>query len=157
MTDDAISSALTREHDEIDSGIKTFIESLDDGSVRSAAMTSVLDALRRHIYLEEAILFPPIRDAGVVMPIFVMLREHGELWRTMDTLAALLADGADAGILGDTCRHLLDQLAEHNAKEEPIIYPHADVDLPPDTRAELEVFITGGATPQGWVCEQGPR
>lgn len=47
--------------------------------------------LRRYIYLEEAFVFPPIRKAGMIMPIFVMTREHGELWRTTDFLADLLA------------------------------------------------------------------
>ncbi|UXA07880.1 hemerythrin domain-containing protein [Mycobacterium sp. SMC-2] len=154
MADPVLSAALEREHYEIDSQIEDFIRELDGGSVRADALTVALDALRRHIYLEETLLFPPIREAGMVMPIFVMMREHGELWQTMDTLTRLLAEGADGRQLEHTCRQLLDQLQRHNSKEEPIIYPHADTDLPPQASAELSRFIRTGRTPEGWVCQQ---
>ncbi|GJO38526.1 hemerythrin [Mycobacterium marinum] len=149
----ALSSALKREHREIDSGIEVFLEKLDCGSVQSELLTPALEALRRHIYLEEVFLFPPIREAGMVMPIFVMLREHGELWRTMDTLVDLLAEGKDRQRLADTCDQVMEQLHQHNSKEEPIIYPHADTDLPLQISAELTRFIQTGRTPDGWVCQ----
>lgn len=148
----ALSAALKREHREIDSGIEAFLEKLDCGSVQPELLTAALEALHRHIYLEEVFLFPPMREAGMVMPIFVMLREHGELWRTMDTLVDLLAEGNDRQRLADTCDQLMEQLHQHNSKEEPIIYPHADTDLPVQISAELTRFIQTGRTPDGWVC-----
>lgn len=154
MPDLALSAALKNEHREIDSGIKTFVEKLDCGSVQPEPLTAALEALRRHIYIEEVFLFPPIREAGMVMPIFVMMREHGELWHTMDALTDLLDDGTDNGRLRDTCSQLLDQLEQHNSKEEPVIYPHADGDVPPQTSAELARFIESGRTPDGWVCQR---
>ncbi len=54
-----LSDDLTREHREIDSAIETFIEKLDCGSVQHELLAETLEALRRHIYLEEVILFPP--------------------------------------------------------------------------------------------------
>jgi len=152
MSNLAVAAALQREHREIDGGIEAFIDKLDCGSVQSELLTAVLEALRRHIYLEEVLLFPPIREAGMVMPILVMLREHGQLWRTMNTLTDQLFDGTDIPLLRDTCSQLLDQLHQHNSKEEPVIYPHADADLPPQTSAELTRFIQTGRTPDGWVC-----
>ncbi|MGH3555051.1 MAG: hemerythrin domain-containing protein, partial [Mycobacterium sp.] len=86
MPDEVLSVVLERQHREIDSGISTFIEKIDAGSVQPELLAAALEALRRHLYLEEIFLFPPIREAGMVMPIFVMMREHGELWRTMCTL-----------------------------------------------------------------------
>jgi regulator of cell morphogenesis and NO signaling len=154
VPDLALSAALKNEHREIDSGIQTFVEKLDCGSVQPEPLTAALEALRRHIYIEEVFLFPPIREAGMVMPIFVMMREHGELWHTMDALTDLLDDGTDNGRLRDTCSQLLDQLEQHNSKEEPVIYPHADADVPPQTSAELARFIESGRTPDGWVCQR---
>jgi regulator of cell morphogenesis and NO signaling len=130
---------------------------LEYGSVQPEPLTAALEALRRHIYLEEVFLFPPVREAGMVMPIFVMMREHGELWRTMDVLTDLLADGKDRRRLGYTCRQLLDQLGQHNSKEEPVIYPRSDTDLPAPTSAELTRFIETGRTPDGWVCRHAGR
>lgn len=157
MTDGVLSILLEREHHEIDSGIETFIEKLDGGCVQPEPLSAVLEALRRHIYLEETFLFPPIREAGMVMPIFVMLREHGELWRTMGALTDLVVDGADSEQLRATCRQLLGQLEQHNSKEEPILYPHADTDIPAQVSAELARFIETGRTPDGWVCRQAGR
>ncbi len=157
MTDGVLSILLEREHHEIDSGMETFIEKLDGGCVQPEPLSAVLEALRRHIYLEETFLFPPIREAGMVMPIFVMLREHGELWRTMGALTDLVVDRADSEQLRATCRQLLGQLEQHNSKEEPILYPHADTDIPAQVSAELTRFIETGRTPDGWVCRQAGR
>lgn len=146
--------ALEREHREIDAGIEAFMEKLGQGSVAPELLTAAFDQLRRHIYAEEVLMFPPIREAGLVMPVFVMMREHGELWHTMDTLTELLAaEPTDVQGLVDGCARLLAQLNEHNTKEEPIVYPHIDTDLPMQTRAELTRFIEAGQTPDGWVCQ----
>lgn len=154
MTGTTVSAELTREHREIDDAIAAFLEKLDGGSVQGELLTDTLEALRRHIYLEEVFLFPPLREAGIVMPIFVMMREHGQLWHTMAALDDLLADGNGSQRLRDTCTQLLDQLHQHNSKEEPVIYPNADTDLPPQTSAELTRFIETGHTPKGWMCQQ---
>ncbi|WP_375481329.1 hemerythrin domain-containing protein [uncultured Mycobacterium sp.] len=148
---------MEREHREIDGGIEAFVEKLDRGSIQPEPLTAALDALRRHIYIEEVFLFPPVRDAGLAMPVFVMLREHGELWQTMDALADLLAAGTDSERLRDACLKLLDQLNRHNSKEEPVIYPHADADLTPQVRAQAVRFIENGRFPKGWVCQQADR
>lgn len=148
----ALDVALEREHHEIDRAIETFVEGLPDGSARPDLLIAALETLRRHIYLEESMLFPPIREAGMTMPIFVMMREHGELWRTMDALATLLAGDADIGSLKDACGLLLAQLHQHNSKEEPIVYSHIDTDLPAQARAELSRFLETGQMPDGWLC-----
>jgi hemerythrin-like domain-containing protein len=155
MPDGELSAVLTHEHGEIDRGIESFIEKLNSGHVESEPLTLTLELLRRHIYLEETFLFPALREAtGMTMPIFVMLREHGELWRTMDVLVDLLGESADLEALRDTCHRLLGQLEQHNSKEEPIIYPHADTDLPEQVGGELTRFIDSGRIPHGWVCQQ---
>lgn len=142
----ALADALTAEHRAIDVGIEAFIGDAGDPQPLRDAML----ALRRHIYLEEAFLFPPLKSS-MMMPIFVMLREHGELWRAMDDVDAAVAAGEDADA---KCRDLLVLLDEHNKKEEPIIYPRADADLDDDVRAELTDFLREGTYPDGWVCEQ---
>ncbi|HEX7740547.1 MAG TPA: hemerythrin domain-containing protein [Marmoricola sp.] len=149
-----LAEALTLEHREIDRGIEEFVEALDRGAVEPAPLLGSIEALRRHIYLEEAFLFPPVRQAGLMMPVMVMLREHGELWRQMDAVTDLVdGAGADSSAIESKCRELLAMLDQHNMKEEPIIYPHADADLPTESSAELRAFLEAGSTPDGWVCE----
>lgn len=156
MAEETLSGALEREHHEIDGGIEAFLEKLDAGSVQPEPLTAALDQLRRHIYIEERLLFPPIRQGGLVMPIFVMIREHGEIWATMDALTDQLAAGADPDQLRQTGRQLLSQLEQHNGKEEPVIYPHADAGLSAAAGAELAEFIADGLMPDSWVCEKAP-
>lgn len=166
MPNISLSGALIREHRNIDAGIETFIANLEHGTVDPEPLLSAFEALRRHIYLEEAFLFPPIRQAGVLMPVLVMVREHGSLWQLMNTITALLEDhdsarSVDSQIADDdvasTCRVLLAQLEQHNSKEEPIIYPHADKDLSAEATTTLAEFLRTGSTPQGWICEAAPR
>lgn len=154
MLTETLAAALEREHREIDGGIESFINQLTGGRLQAQPLVDALQALRRHIYLEEVFLFPPLRETGMVMPIFVMMREHGQLWRTMQALTELLDGGADRERLLMLCRDLLAQLELHNSKEEPVIYPRADIDLPNQTRTELAQFIDTGNTPEGWVCQQ---
>jgi iron-sulfur cluster repair protein YtfE (RIC family) len=157
MPDELLSVALKREHHEIDCAIAAFIDQLDGGRVQPELLSVAMEALRRHIYLEETILFPPIRELGMTMPIFVMMREHGELWRAIDGLTDLIAETTDTELLRDAGHRLLGQLEQHNVKEEPILYPHADTDLPAQVSAELARFIDTGRIPDGWVCQQAGK
>lgn len=152
MTTTNLADLLTREHRDIDGGIERFVAGLDRGAADPEPLLSAFAALRRHIYLEETFLFPPLRQGGMAMPIMVMQREHGTLWRLMDSLAALLAADGSAAELEPGCRQLLAELDRHNGKEEPVIYPHADAGLPGETAAELAEFLRTGSTPDGWVC-----
>jgi hemerythrin-like domain-containing protein len=147
-----LSALLTREHRAIDAGIEAFMSGLDAGTARPESLHAALQTLRRHIYLEETLLFPPIRAGGMAMPVFVMLREHGALWRTMDELTDLIAADADPDVIRKTCRNLLEQLDQHNGKEEPVIYTHADAELPEPLEAEVAQFLADGQMPPGWVC-----
>jgi hypothetical protein len=149
-----LADALEREHREIDGGIDAYAHALAEGSTDVEPLTRAMAGLRRHIYLEEEFLFPPLREAGMVMPIFVMLKEHGDLWNSMDQLEALLAPkaGTDASVLLERCRELLATLDAHNSKEEPIIYTQADVVPSSDANAKMRAFLESGTMPAGWVC-----
>lgn len=149
----SLAAALTREHRDIDAGIEAFVAGLDAGEVRTEPLLTALHALRRHIYLEEEFLFPPLRNAGLMMPIMVMLREHGVIWQAMDALTDGLGE-EDSAASTTACRELLAILDQHNTKEEPIIYPQGDVALGEDARAELIDFLRHEDLPDGWVCQQ---
>ena len=159
--DQTLTAALEREHQEIDAGLGAFVDGLDNGELLGAEFNRAADALRRHIYLEEEFLFPPLRAAGMLPPVLVMLREHGAIWRTLQGLELEVGPGTAAGTARDrsvVARELLALLASHNAKEEPIIYPQGDAVLSDQAKAELHEFIDNGRMPPGWVCAQArPR
>jgi hemerythrin-like domain-containing protein len=155
MPVETLSVALEREHQEVDAGIGAFLEKLDGGSVDADGLRATLAALRRHISLEEQILFPPISKGAQMMSVFGMIRGHGDIWRTMDALDDLVAapdDSAAHDKLREVCQRLLALLADHNKVEEPVIYPAADTGLEPAQAAELAEFIESGRMPDGWVC-----
>lgn len=111
-------------------------------------------SLRRDIYLEEEFTFPTLRTAGLMMPVFVILREHGEIWDAMTSLDGQLAADADAQTMDEACRDLLSRLEAHNSKEAPIIHPRADAELSDEATNRLRVFLDAGAMPKGWQCER---
>ncbi|MBS9535259.1 hemerythrin domain-containing protein [Mycobacterium sp. M1] len=148
MAEQPLSAALEHEHQEIDAGIAAFLAKLDGGTVDTDLLSATVTALRRHIYLEEQILFPPISKGAQMMSVFGMIRGHGEIWRTLDVLETQ----ADSAALRDSCDTLLRLLADHNKVEEPVIYPAADTGLDPQTAAQLADFLADGVMPAGWVC-----
>jgi hemerythrin-like domain-containing protein len=153
MTAETLAEALEREHREIDSGIAAFTAARAGALVDAAPLSRAVEALRRHIYLEEEFLFPPLRSAGMVMPVFVMLREHGEMWRTLDALEVELAKDAASEAVSSLVEGLVPRLKAHNEKEEAILYPEADAALAGSSGEELKVFMASGRMPEGWVCE----
>ncbi|MDN5765937.1 MAG: hemerythrin domain-containing protein [Humibacillus sp.] len=151
--DESLTALLEREHHEIDAGIEAFLEGLAQNEVRDHELTRSVEALRRHIYLEEEFLFPPLRASGMLPPVLVMLREHGEIWRTLDAVEAT-EHQSDADGARQRCQYLLEQLATHNAKEEPIIYPRGDAVLTEEAKRDLRAFIDSGQMPLGWICSR---
>lgn len=148
-----LGQALETEHRQIDGGIEAFIAALETGTgADPAPLVAALSGLRRHIYLEEEFLFPPLKAAGLMGPIFVMLREHGMLWRQMDELESSISGAAGASVLRQPCMDLLSLLSDHNSKEEPIIYTQADEILGAAASAQLLEFLDRGTTPEGWVA-----
>lgn len=147
-------TALEREHHEIDGGIEAYTAALVAPHPDPEPLERAMHALRRHIYLEERFLFPPLREAGMIMPVLVMLKEHGEIWNRMDDLDRLLDEGADSTTLLDACREMLALLERHNSKEEPVLYTRADDVLDEEAGAELRQFLASGRMPEGWVCEK---
>lgn len=153
-----LGAALEREHRDIDGGIEAYTAGLADGRAHDPApLIRAMNGLRRHIYLEEEFLFPPLKEAGMMMPIFVMVKEHGQLWDKMDSLDDSLVNAADAAAMDAACTELLSLLDAHNSKEEPIIYTQADSTLSDDAGDELRAFLEAGTMPDGWVCERAGR
>lgn len=151
MGGETLAAALEREHREIDDGVAQFVAGRDTDALKRA-----MSALRRHIYLEEEFLFPPLRAAGLMAPLFVMVREHGQLWQTMEKLDDRLAGGAGPDAALAVVRDLAAELDAHNSKEEPIIYPRADGVIGEQESNQLHELLTSGTIPDGWVC-QGVR
>lgn len=151
MTAQPLTDALERAHHEIDEGIEAYLASVAAGEPEQAPLLAAFDELRRHIYLEEEHLFPPLRSGGLMAPLMVMVREHGIIWQAMDQVAARLE--ADPQAAATAAQDLLKILADHNMKEEPVVYPEADRNLGAEDSAALMDLIATDTLPEGWVCQ----
>lgn len=154
MRVESVAAVLEREHHDIDDGIESFAARLAVGTIDAEPLRRASAALRRHIYLEEELLFPRLHEAGMVAPVFVMLREHGQLWRTLDALETELTLMPDSATLQKLCRELVVQLQHHNPKEEHILYPQAEQVLNGEDSSRLREFMQSGELPVGWVCRR---
>ena len=147
MQTGALAAALEREHHEIDAGIAEFAASPGDRQPLARA----IQALRRHIYLEEELLFPLLHAAQpeLAAPVFVMLREHAQIWALLNSLEHAPRGDATAPA---RIRQLTSHLLHHNLKEEKILYPRADEALPAAVAGRLRTLLRTGEPPEGWVC-----
>lgn len=152
-TQGTLGEVLEADHHAIDAYFATYAASLDAGEVDREALASGLRALRHHIWVEEEYHFPPLRSAGLMGPILVMLREHGEIWDLMDRIEA----APEGPVAREAWARLRAVLEAHNMKEEHIVYPHGDEVLNDADAADVRDALVNDTFPQGWVCAMAGR
>jgi iron-sulfur cluster repair protein YtfE (RIC family) len=105
--------------------------------------------LERHIHWEEGVLFPAVAQKAPQLemgPIRVMLMEHEQIRASKAAALRALKEG-DGKLAQESARAMLSVLADHNAKEERILYPACDSYL---SDVEAEALLTK-------VRAMGPR
>lgn len=148
----SIARDLKAEHRSIDALLEQFVSGLDE-EVRPGPFRDSARELRQHIYVEEAHLFPPLREAGIIPPVLVMLREHGQIWTVLDEIDAHLDDASDPAELRRLCEMLTGMLGAHNDKEEAILYRAAVEVLDPVVQEQISNAMVDDTLPDGWRCE----
>ncbi len=157
MSDPTIGQVLEQDHHTIDAQLAAFADALAQGRVDADSLAAGSNALRHHIWVEEELHFPPLRAAGLMGPVLVMLREHGQIWDLLDRADSQVAGGAPVVELQQTWHALADVLTAHNSKEEQILYPSGDEILDEQTAQSVRTALQAGVTPPGWVCEMAGR
>ena len=150
-------ACLEADHRAIDDHFAAFGTALSEGRVEADALAAGAAGLRRHIWVEETIHFPPLREAGLFGPVLVMLREHGEIWALLDALDTDVAAGTSAARLAQTFAQLEEALEQHNLKEERILYPAGDQVLDATVAEAARGALSDGLMPADWVCEMFDR
>ncbi|HEX7349115.1 MAG TPA: hemerythrin domain-containing protein [Rhodanobacteraceae bacterium] len=143
------SQLLAAQHQTIDTGVKAAATGGD-----TAALAASLALLRLHLYIEEALLFPPLAESGLTMPVFVMKREHGQMWPLLE---ALSASGVAADVVAKDAKQLFQLLQMHNPKEESIVYTALDRLEAKRDDASLAQAISTATAPAGWRCAMAPH
>lgn len=134
------------------------IAGLVDGSGSRAELTAAVYLLRRHIYVEEAFLFPVLEaDDGRWMALARMRYEHGDMWPHIESALALLAAHADLDDLLPASQAMQRMLHDHDRKEEEAIYSVADRYHPDATHPPFASLFQSSDIPDGWKCRHAPE
>ena len=134
MTSIDIGSGLTaffeQDHRDCDARWADVEELLDTQDVDAAgpAWQKFNTGMRRHIAMEEEVLFPAFESAARMAgggPTAVMRMEHQQMRGLLDQIeSAMESDDAEQAMdIGDTLLMLIQQ---HNIKEEGMLYPMAE-------------------------------
>lgn len=100
-----------------------------DGAAVQAAFAAFDQAMRRHLDMEEQVLFPAFEArTGITMgPTRVMRHEHDQMRGLLSQMAQ--AAGSDPESVLDHGDTLLMLIQQHNMKEEGMLYPMCDAHL----------------------------
>ena len=114
---------------------------ISQASLQGNTDLSLIDSmLRRHIFIEETILFPRL-SAEMLEDVQYLEKEHGEVFRLLNSISSSANEKQLHMLLGT----LLDLLLEHNSYEESFIYDYYQ-------NEEAKALIELGDPPKHWKC-----
>lgn len=131
---DSINSFLSDDHERLTELWEQTLAAVNNEDFNSvhARSAAFIAGLRRHIRMEEQILFPAIEDKTGQRefgPTWVMRQEHRQIERALDRLERLVTVEerwtAIQAIEGQEV-DLTALLRSHDGKEEAVLYPMAD-------------------------------
>ncbi|ROR29529.1 hemerythrin domain-containing protein [Inmirania thermothiophila] len=135
-----ISSFMTRDHRDCDELFAAAENAVHEGDWEAARerFAAFADALRRHLDMEEQVLFPEIEErTGMVGgPTQVMRIEHQQMRDVIAAMEQAVADEDADEYLGQA-ETLMILMQQHNMKEEQILYPMSDQALGGDAAEVL--------------------
>ncbi|HLA76195.1 MAG TPA: hemerythrin domain-containing protein [Vicinamibacteria bacterium] len=146
MKFDGVTSYLSWDHDRLDAILAEVCRRVEAGQLgeAEAGYREFLTGLRRHIRLEEELVFPLFEaKTGVTGgPTAVMRAEHLEIERAL----GMMQDGLsqkDANGFREGLQFLRSVLPDHNAKEEHVLYPTTDRVLSAEERSAFVERLVG--------------
>ncbi len=118
---------FTRDHRACDEAWALLEDALGDSRADCPALWKTFDeAMRRHLAMEEEVMFPAFEQATGMTggPTMVMRMEHEQMRALLDDMGRCMQALDHQGTLdrGDTLLMLIQQ---HNLKEEGMLYPMA--------------------------------
>jgi iron-sulfur cluster repair protein YtfE (RIC family) len=137
---DTVTRYLSWDHDRLDGLLGEVTRRVEAGELKQAG--SLFEAfesgLRRHIRLEETVLFPLFeqRTGRSTGPTAAMRVEHRAIEAQLLRMRQAL-DIGDAAEYGGGLGTLHEVLGAHNLKEESVLYPTTDDLLEPEERLDF--------------------
>ncbi len=130
--DEGLAASFTRDHRRIDQLWAELEQAVESGAADPNALSqSYVTHMSRHLAMEEEVLFPAFEAATGIRggPTMMMRMEHNRMRIVMEQMLSYAASGDFDSVLdeGDTLHMLIQQ---HNAKEEGMLYPMAEMHVP---------------------------
>ena len=130
VTERTVTDYLQEDHRRLDGIYNAFQEAYKAGRWDDAAarFREFSLGLRRHIKAEEEVLFPTFEEKTGMHesgPTFVMRMEHTEIKELLDRIIEA-TEARDEARVSESADALTNILADHNMKEEHILYPESD-------------------------------
>jgi hemerythrin-like domain-containing protein len=124
-----ITSVLTADHREEDQLFASAAAAAERGNWLECErqFDAFLRGLKRHMKIEEDILFPAFEEASGMLggPTYVMRSEHQLMLAGLEQIAAAIAAGND-NLFRALADSFLALMNAHSAKEERVLYPMCD-------------------------------
>lgn len=123
---ETINSYLGKDHERLDNLLQNFASLKKDNKRAGIIFQTFSSGLKRHINWEELLLFPLFEDhTGSVNsgPTAVMRSEHAEIKVLINEIEKNIGLHLDSTA---ATQKLITLLADHNFKEEKILYPSMD-------------------------------
>jgi len=124
-----VSGLLEGDHRRLDAMVLEVQSLATSNSFREAdeRFSEFACGLRRHMDLEEQVLFPLLEQAGAPSggPTDVMREEHADIRRCLAEAENAIRT-ENSGRVEEALDDLTDTLTSHNTKEELVLYPMAD-------------------------------
>jgi hemerythrin-like domain-containing protein len=140
-----ITAALTAEHRQGDRFFAAAMQAAEqaDWLACHRQFDLFLQALKRHMKIEEEMLFPAFERATGVHdgPTSVMRREHQEMLAMLGEIATAIAARSTVDIRA-AMQSFAGRMAAHSAKEERVLYPMCDEMLPDLNGEKLQELIS---------------
>lgn len=124
-----ITAVLAADHQHADQLFAAATQAAEqsDWSACRRQFDAFLDALKRHMKIEEETLFPAFEQASGIRggPTWVMRQEHRQMLAWLDEIAAAMAarNTREFRALGESFVGLM---TAHSTKEERVLYPMCD-------------------------------
>ncbi|AAT43408.1 hemerythrin domain-containing protein [Picrophilus oshimae] len=133
-------SEMKNDHVIVDEMLSKLLESMENNPDVNL-YSEIEKGLKRHIYVEEEVMFPRALKLGVEPArISGLEMEHASIWMLMDRIDRNINDAHNKKYINE----IISILRAHNKQEEDYVYPA----FGNDDSIKLEEYTV----PENWVC-----
>ncbi|MCL4399071.1 hemerythrin domain-containing protein [Candidatus Parvarchaeota archaeon] len=147
-----LNDILQDDHARIAISLNNFWDGLKTGRVDTAGFLTAEKELKNHIFWEEEVLFPAVRNGETEGLIKRLEGDHGGIWNLLTAISSLIKDNRLEECYKRTTA-LINVLLLHDKTEEETIYLTFE-SLPDKKKRQLILSeLDKVSVPESWTCK----